>query len=69
MVYSGDEWTQNEPLDYYNKVRTGRHFHPDTEALLLTFLEAIKSGGLEEFHKTAKCGGYLYVDYAGIYCP
>lgn len=57
MVYSGEKWTQNEPLNYYNKVRVGRHFHADTEALLLRFLETIKDNGLDEFHKMARCEG------------
>ena len=74
MVYSGEKWTQEEPMNYYYKVRNGRHFHPDTEELILTFLSAIKEGGLEQFHKAARSQAdsryaYLYVDYAGIYCP
>ena len=66
MVYSGEKWTQDEPLNYYNKVRVGRYFHSDTEALLLRFLETIKDKGLDEFHKMAMCVGdysYLRVDY------
>lgn len=57
MVYSGEKWTQDEPINYYNKVRAGRHFHLDTEALLLKFLETIKDKGLNEFHKMARCEG------------
>lgn len=72
MIYSGENWTQSAPLDYYNKVRAGRHFHPKTEALLIQFLECIKENGLEEFHKMARCQppySYLWTDYEGIYCP
>lgn len=66
MVYSGEKWTQDEPLNYFWKVRAGRHFHPETQALILNFLELIKSSGLDEFHKAARCEGeyaYLGVDY------
>ena len=56
----------------YNKVRSGRHFHPDTEELILMFLNAIASHGLDKFHKMAKGeGGYVYIriDYEGEYVP
>lgn len=56
MVYSGQKWTQEEPLNYYRKVRKGRHFHPETEKLLLAFLECINDKGLDEFHKMARSG-------------
>lgn len=46
-VYSKEKWTQETPLEYYYKVRAGRHFHPDTEALLLAFLTVIAEEGLE----------------------
>ena len=54
MVYSKGKWTQSEPLDYYNKVRDGRHFNKETEELILKFLNCIKENGLEEFHKMAR---------------
>lgn len=54
MVYSGKEWTQAEPLNYYHKVKDGRHFHPKTEKLIIQFLECINDKGLEEFHKMAR---------------
>src|SRR5574344_414878 len=40
-VYSADKWNQHEPLAYYLKVRESRIIHPDTEALILQFLETI----------------------------
>lgn len=58
MVYSGEKWTQDEPLNYYYKVRKGRHFHPDTEQLIVKFLECIKDKGLDGFHQMAKTGSY-----------
>lgn len=70
MVYSGEKWTQEEPLKYYNKVRKGRHFHPDTEELILKFLRCISEKGLDEFHKMARCESqysYLAIDYEGLY--
>lgn len=56
MVYSGEKWTQEEPLNYYYKCRNGRHFHPDTEKLIVRFLECIRDEGLEGFHRMAKEG-------------
>lgn len=72
MVYSGEKWTQEEPLAYYQKVREGRHFHPKTEILLISFLKCIRDKGLDEFHKMAKCQppySYLWIDYEGLYVP
>lgn len=72
MVYGGGNWTQEEPLKYYMKVRGGRHLHPKTEELILRFLKCIRDQGLEEFHKMARCEdgySYLMIDYEGIYCP
>lgn len=71
-VYNKDKWTQLSPLQYYNKVRSGRHFHLETEKLILKFLNTIASHGLDEFHKMAKCQdeySYLRVDYEGEYVP
>ena len=66
MVYGHGKWTQNEPLEYYNKVRNGRHFHSETENLLVAFLSCIKYDGLAEFYKMARCKGkyaHLRVKY------
>lgn len=71
-AYNKDKWTQLSPLQYYNKVRSGRHFHPETEELILKFLNTIASHGLDEFHKMARCQNeysYLRVDYEGEYVP
>lgn len=72
MVYSKGQWTQAEPIVYYYNVRAGRHFHPDTEQLIIRFLECIRDKGLDEFHMMARCKGeyaYLAVDYQGQYIP
>lgn len=50
-AYSNEMWTQHEPLNYYNKVRKGRHFHPETEELIVYLLEVIRDKGLDEFHR------------------
>ena len=50
MVYGGEKWTQSEPLNYYNKARNGRHFHPETEELIVRLLEIIRDDGLDAFH-------------------
>lgn len=64
-VYSKEKWAQEEPLRYYLKVRDGRYFHPDTEALILRFLKCIREEGLDAFHKLAKgeTDRYIRVDY------
>ena len=49
-VYSKEKWTQSEPLNYFNKVRDGRHFHPETEKVIVTLLEVIRDCGLDVFH-------------------
>ena len=53
-AYAKGQWKQSDPLDYYNKVRKGRHFHPDTEKLIIELLEDIHFEGLSEFHRSAK---------------
>ena len=47
-VYAKGKWSQNDPLDYYNKVRAGRYFHPETEQVIVRFLELIRDDGLNE---------------------
>lgn len=69
MVYSKEKWTQAEPLNYYNKVRQGRHFHPETEWLLIRLLEIIRDDGLEEFHRVCRDRYPLFTDYEGLYIP
>lgn len=54
QTYSAERWTQTEPFNYYNKVRAGRHFHHETEQLILQFLVCIHDEGLEAFHKMAR---------------
>ena len=53
-VYAKGKWSQNDPLDYFNKVRAGRYFHPETEQVIVRFLELIRDEGLEQFHKIAR---------------
>ena len=53
-VYEKAEWTQASPVQYYYKVRSGRHFHKKTETLVVYFLRKIETDGLAEFHKLAK---------------
>lgn len=69
MVYSGEKWTQAEPLNYYNKVRAGRHFHPETEEVIVKLLEIIRDKGLEEFHRVCKQRYPLLTDYDGLCIP
>lgn len=53
-VYSGEKWTTKEPLEYYNKVRSTRIFHRDTEILLVFFLDVISEQGLRIFYGLAR---------------
>ena len=72
MVYSKGEWKPSDPLDYYEKVRKGRYFHPETEMLIISFLNCIKHHGLEAFHMMARCIGeyaYLRADYENLQIP
>ena len=69
MVYGGEKWTQAEPLNYYNKVRAGRYFHPDTEWLIVKLLWIIHDDGLEAFHHICKTRYPLFTDYEGLYIP
>ena len=69
MVYSGNKWTQAEPLNYFNRVRAGRHFHPETDWLLVNLLEIIRDKGLDEFHRVCQTRYPLFTDYDGLYIP
>ena len=69
MVYSKEKWTQASPLEYYNKVRPGRHFHPDTEWLIVKLLEIIRDKGLDEFHRVCNQRYPIFTDYEGLYIP
>lgn len=69
MVYGGEKWSEAEPLKYYNKVRAGRYFHPETEKLIVTLLEIIRDKGLDEFHRVCRQRYPLFTDYEGLYIP
>lgn len=56
-AYSSDKWTPEEPLNYWNKVREGRHFHPHTDWLAGFLLDVIATEGLKKFHAFAKSKG------------
>ena len=53
-VYNKGKWSKEDPYNYFCKVRKGRHFHEDTEELILACLYIIKEDGLDEFHKLMK---------------
>ena len=69
MVYSGGNWSQAEPLDFYNRVRSGRHIHPETEELIVNLLRIIRDEGLEAFHRVCKSRYPLFTDYDDLYIP
>ena len=69
MVYGGENWTQGEPLRYYYKVRPGRHFHPETETLIIYLLEIIRDKGLDAFHKICRDRYHLLTDYDELFIP
>lgn len=54
MVYSKEKWTPAATLDYYDKVRASRRFHPVTEGLIIGFLVTLRHEGLKGFHREAK---------------
>ena len=69
MVYSGGEWSQEDPLNYYYKVRQGRHFHHETELLLVHLLQTIRDQGLDEFHDICRRRYPFFTDYDGLCIP
>ena len=54
QVYNKGNWNQHQVLEYYNKVRSERIFHPETEKLLLEFLRIIDEEGLDAFYDASK---------------
>ncbi len=58
IVYSKHKVNYNEPysepLEYYNKFRKERIFHPETQDLIEFFLKEIKKDGINHFCKYAK---------------
>lgn len=54
QVYNKGTWNQHQVLEYYNKVRGERIFHPETEKLLLEFLRIIDEEGLDAFYEASK---------------
>lgn len=53
-VYNKDKWTTDSPMVHYIKMRPGRYFHPDTDALIIHCMNIIKTGGLDAYHQFAK---------------
>ena len=53
-AYSKQKWTQREPLEYFNKVRKGRHFDRNTEANILILLKTLAELGFDEFHAVSR---------------
>lgn len=53
-AYNKDKWTQNGPLVHYTKMRPGRHFHPNTDRILIESVTLISDRGLEAFHQYAR---------------
>jgi hypothetical protein len=48
-TYSKTKWTQEEPYEYYLKVRGERIIHPRTEKIIIYLLEIIRDQGLKTF--------------------
>ena len=53
-VYCKDQWTTSSPMNHYIKMRPGRYFHPDTDALIINCMNIIKDEGLEAYHQFAR---------------
>ena len=66
MVYSQGKWTQSDPLTHYNKMRKGRHFHAETDRLIIFFVELIKEYGLTKFYEVARSERLHFYYAAGL---
>lgn len=66
MTYSKEAWTQEEPLRYFDKVRKGRHFHPETERLICLYLTEIAKRGVDRACELAKNKFYNYCSNCGV---
>jgi hypothetical protein len=56
----------SEPLEYYNKCKSFRIFHPDTQRLIETYLKIIDTKGINEFcRRVKKCNGWEKEWYNG----
>ena len=53
-VYCKDKWTTDSPMIHYVKMRPGRYFHPDTDALIIDCMTIIKNEGLDAYHQFAR---------------
>lgn len=62
MVYSKKKWTPGEPLAYFDRVRAGRHFHPETEDLLEAYLRVIREEGLDALCHKARRMEWRYLE-------
>jgi len=61
-VYGHGNWQIADLMIYYDKVRSGRHFNPETEQLIFYFFNIIKAGGLNSFHRICREGSaYLTI--------
>ena len=48
-VYEGKNWTQKSPLNYYNRFKSERIFHPNTQKLIEKYLNDIANFGIDSF--------------------
>ena len=51
QAYLKENWTEAEPLKFYEKVRNGRHLNPETESKVVHFVSQIYSYGLDDFYQ------------------
>ncbi len=60
----------SEPLEYYNKHKHERIFHPETQSLIESYLRDISNHGINFFCGIVKNGcDYHKADYMGEYLP
>ena len=59
----------SEPIEYYNKCKSERIFHPETQALIEFYLDNIRVFSINNFCKRVKNGDYQKADYTGEYLP
>lgn len=59
----------SEPIEYYNKCKKERIFHPKTQELIEFYLDNIRVFSINNFCKRVKNGDYQRADYNDEFLP
>ena len=60
MVYNKEQWTQDDPIKYFEATLHGRHYHPETERLLRVLFTEISKRGVEKTCELVRSRFYGY---------